>query len=115
MHTYPVQLNPAANEELIDVLKSNPALLKQVRTDGGIVNRFPPTDLISIPRDAGPSNGRTRQPPHYRRRFPTACTEGCFCPRVPPDGPWAGPVPKVRKTGSSPDSESDGSDEDAPH
>ena len=110
MHTYPVQLNPAANEELIDVLKSNPALLQQVRTDGGIVKRFPPTGLVAIPRDAGPSNGRTRQPPHYRKRF-NVCTEGCFCPRVPPDGP----VPKVWKTGSSPDSESDGSDEDAPH
>ena len=111
MHTYPVQLNPAANEELIDVLKSNPALLQQVReADGGIVNRFPPTGLVAVPRYAGPSNGRILQPPNYRKRF-NVCTEGCFCPCVPLDVQG----PKAQKTGPSPDSESDGSDEDAPH
>ena len=86
------------------MLKSNPALLREVLPSGDVATRLPPTGLLPIPMFA---DGRAPPPPESHKHF-NVCTEDCFCPHVP----TAEPRTKVQKVApeTEPDSESDWSD-----
>ena len=97
MHAYRAQMDKATDEELLDALKNHPAIRKEVRVaNGEIVDRFPPTGVVSTGPIAGPSNGRVRKPANYRKRF-DICYEGCYCPRIAPavGGPRAQKAPRL--------------------